>query len=86
MPYISSLRREDLFAFTEALRTLRVDNAGEVNYLISMIFKRYLEQHGYSYRVFNELVGAATCARMELYRRLIGPMEDGKIKEHGDIF
>jgi hypothetical protein len=86
MPYIVSARRESFQDFLEKVKNLRIDSAGELNYLVTMLGQVYLTQHGISYRVFNEIVGAFECAKIETYRRQIANMEDIKKQENGDVF
>ena len=86
MPYITKARRESFLDFETGVKGLRIDTAGELNYLITMLGQTYLMQHGISYRVFNEIVGAFECAKLETYRRQIANMENMKKKENGDVF
>ena len=86
MPYILQARRDDLKAVVASIESIRIDNPGELNYLISILFKIYLKQHGINYRIFNEIIGAGECAKMELYRRLLAKLEDAKIIDNGDIY
>jgi hypothetical protein len=51
-----------------------------------MLGQVYLAQHGISYRVFNEIVGALECAKIETYRRQIANLEEMKKQENGDVF
>lgn len=86
MPYIAKIRREDFQSFLEKVKGLRIDSAGELNYLMTMLCQTYLAQHGISYRVFNEIIGAFECAKIEIYRRQIANLEDMKKEENGDVF
>ncbi|MCJ7828411.1 MAG: hypothetical protein MUP81_01560 [Dehalococcoidia bacterium] len=86
MPYIVSARREDFQDFLEKTKDLRIDTSGELNYLITMLGQVYLVQHGVSYRIFNEIIGAMECAKFETYRRQIANLEDMKKQENGDVF
>ncbi len=79
MPYIVKSRR----------RTLTNDEPrtpGELNYLISCLARDYVRHHGASYSVFNEVIGVLECAKLEFYKRQVGPYEGGKIEENGDIY
>jgi broad-specificity NMP kinase len=62
------------------------ENAGELNYLLTMTVSDYLFAKKHSYQTFNDVIGVLECMKQELYRRLIGPYEDTKIKENGDVF
>jgi len=86
MPYIVSARRESFQDFLEKTKNLRIDTAGELNFLIAMLGQIYLTTHGMNYRVFNEIIGALECAKIETYRRQIAMLEDMKKQENGDVF
>lgn len=79
MPYISPQDRHEL-------ATREPATAGELNYLITRLVARYIERRGERYSVLNEAVGVLECAKLELYRRLAAPYEDGKIRENGDVY
>ena len=38
------------------------------------------------YSTFNDILGALDGAKLEFYRRIIGPYEDRAILKNGDIF
>lgn len=38
------------------------------------------------YVELNEVVGALESAKLELYRRIVGPYEDKKSAENGDVY
>ena len=63
------------------------ESPGELNYLISRLIDSYLVSKGaLRYAHINEVVGVLECAKLELYRRLAAPYEDGKLKERGDVY
>lgn len=86
MPYITQARRESFQAFLKSVQDLRIDTSGELNFLLAMLGQVYLAQHGISYRVFNDIVGALECAKIETYRRQIANLEEMKKQENGDVF
>lgn len=59
---------------------------GELNYLVSSLTKLYVDRHGTSYAVLNDVVGVLGAANMEFYRRVVVPYEDKKIAENGDCY
>jgi len=61
-------------------------NPGELNYLITELCKQYITTNGQSYQTYNDIIGALSCASMEIYRRKIAPYEDVKIEENGDVY
>lgn len=85
MPYVRQEDRDDLKQkIVYAGRS--IDNAGELNYLITLLANQYITQHGKNYSVINEVIGALECAKTELYRRVAAPYEDLKIQENGDVY
>lgn len=82
MPYIPFKRRLEIVE--NGWRT--ADNPGELNFIFSTIARFYIERNGKSYQKFNDILGALEGAKQEIYRRMIQPYEEKKIKENGDIF
>lgn len=64
----------------------RIETEGELNYLFTMVAKKYLEDHGLSYSTLNDINGAFDGASKEFYRRVCAPYEDDKRREHGDVY
>jgi hypothetical protein len=83
MPYIKAEDREALDKYP-----LSVQNAGELNYVITKIALAYWTgvNGKQNYQKINDIVGALEGAKMEFYRRVVAPYEDGKIKENGDVY
>jgi hypothetical protein len=61
------------------------DNSCQLNYLITSHAHRFIEQHGESYQTINAVIWVLKCAKLELYRRVAVPYEDGKAKQNGDM-
>lgn len=80
MPYIKQEDRVSLYP------SRRVNTPGELNYLISVVCREYIEDHDLSYKTINDLIGAIEGAKLELYRRVASPYEDLKIEENGDVY
>jgi len=81
MPYIEEKSRPRLDRLVEQVpEDLKV---GELNYLIT---KTLLATKPHGYTAYNALVGVLECVKLELYRRVIGPYEDGKMVENGDVY
>ena len=68
------------------IRPAMIQKPGELNYAITALVKDYLDDKGHSYTRYNEAIGVLECAKLELYRRLVSPYEDEKIKENGDVY
>ena len=80
MPYIEKNRRKELDGGA------RVENAGELNYMITRLIMHYDSNHGGNYRVKNDVMGALTGALNEYYRRVVAPYEDEKRLANGDVY
>jgi len=87
MPYITVENRDHI---DECLQVEGIQwvpaSAGELNYCISKFVSNYVETNKTKYAILNEMVGALECAKLEIYRMLIAPYEDVKIKENGSVF
>ncbi len=88
MPYILKERRkeidEDLVHLLFNLQEYEF-NEGDMNYVMSVICKHALRQHGCCYANLNMIVGVLESAKAEFIRREMAPYEDGKIELNGDI-
>lgn len=79
MPYIDQIRRiieHQSFA----------KNEGELNFEIMTLVLDYINNNKLSYATLNSVIGTLECVKQELYRRLVGPYENGKIIEKGDLY
>lgn len=86
MPYI---KQEDRERITDNGLGIEIDapnNAGELNYAITMLCDTYFKINGGRYQQINDIVGALEGAKLEFYRRVAAPYEDVKIKENGDVY
>jgi len=86
MPYIEISEREFWHKWLNQMP--RLTTIGEVNYLLTQICQRYLQNGDGipNYRDYNAVIGALECCKQELYRRLVIPYEDQKIIENGDVY
>ena len=90
MPYI---RQEDRAKFhlhadhgAEGIK-LVAENAGELQYCIAVLVKAYLIRKApFRYQELNDVIGALEGAKLELYRRVVGPYEDVKCIQNGDVY
>lgn len=80
MPYIKQERRDELTELPSP------STPGELNYMLTVVCRNYLDSKLLSYQTINDIVGALEGAKLEFYRRVAAPYEDIKIKENGDIF
>ncbi len=94
MPYIKQQDREKLHSNTQLGRQMSQDcgiafnaeNAGELNYCITLLIMDYYERTGGRYQQINDVLGALEGAKLEFYRRIVASYEDKKIKENGDVY
>jgi len=80
MPYIDQKRRRDL------LPAAKVENIGELNFLMTQIAIKFIKDHGLSYDNINAVMGCFACASNEFYDRVARPYEDKAIKKNGDVY
>ena len=80
MPYVAQDVRNLL---NEGLVPL---NPGQLNYTLSQILRRYLEEKEISYATYNEIIGVLECLKLEFYRRLVASYEDTKREVNGDVW
>jgi hypothetical protein len=87
MPYILKENRKKYNALLEELIGIlkkqpldQID--GEINYIVTRILK---EVYPLRYFNLNRAVGVLESCKLEFYRRIVGPYEDKKIEENGDV-
>ena len=86
MPYIKPSQRADVEVKLNVAGLNYVPlNAGELNYVITVFIDNYLRAFGKNYSNCNEMIGALECCKQEYYRTIVGPYEDDKIDENGDV-
>jgi len=84
MPYIKEERRK---SFRTLIKRLAggILNEGEMNYVVFKIMKEWIDIHGKNYKNLSSCISALENSKLEFYRRCVGPYEDEKIIENGDI-
>lgn len=85
MPYIAQDKRKELDEFLNNVVDQQL-SVGELNYVITKLLLSFVNRNGLRYGICNSLLGVLECAKLELYRRLVGPYEDAKISENGDVY
>ena len=80
MPYIRSQEREDL------KRSPAVQTPGQLNFMLTLFIKDYIDRKGLSYQTINDIVGALEGTKLEFYRRIAVPYENTKMAENGDVY
>lgn len=82
MPYIEKIMRKPL---DKHINELKLNSAGQLNYVITKIIHRYLESGKINYTKLNEAIGVLECAKQELYRMVVAPYENEKLEHHGSV-
>jgi hypothetical protein len=85
MPYIKKDDRDRLLTITQAFDDADIRSAVELNYLITMLAHKYLNQKPENYQSYNDAIGALEGAKLELYRRHIALHNNENLKENGDV-
>jgi len=89
MPYLDPETKRKLITQHRGnlvdLNTEFPDQAGELNYVITMIIKNYFDNKP-CYQSINDIIGALEGAKLEFYRRVAAPYEDSKIIQNGDVY
>jgi hypothetical protein len=89
MPYIIQEKRKKLdpaiSQLVEAFKDLNDDRnfAGNLNYVITRLFCTL--HPAPNYQLFNDMIGALECCKLELYRKKTAPYEDLKERENGPV-
>ena len=82
MPYIKPGDRIEL-----DVRAREPQTPGELNYLITTLLIDYVRAQGpVRYFTLNEALGAVESAKLEFYRRMVAPYENGSIERNGDVY
>lgn len=82
MPYIKKAKRD----FVAEPRLTQARTSGELNYHLTVVVIRYLQDHGLSYQTCADIVSALDNCKDEFRRRIQHPYEDEKIKINGDCY
>jgi hypothetical protein len=89
MPYILKEKRKVLDPaireLADSFTKLNDDGnfAGNLNYAITKLL--YTLYPAPNYQMFNDMIGALECCKLELYRKKTAPYEDVKEKENGPV-
>lgn len=81
MPYIHPKLRPNLKLGSAKART-----AGELNFKLTSCLVQYWTTHEQNYQTINDMIGALEGAKLEFYRRVVGPYEDVKRAMNGDVY
>ena len=88
MPYINKKNRKRLdpliYDIVDEINTSGAD-IGALNYVITKMCNDFVIDGKPRYFKVNEVLGVLEAVKLEFYRRLGGPYEDGAIEKNGDI-
>lgn len=89
MPYIKQIERpavdtlvDSLVHYVGSLEDKQQD--GTLNYTITTLVNRVLKPK--RYYDFQRVMGLLECVKQEFYRAMVGPYEDIKKGENGDVY
>jgi len=82
MPYIKNYQRENMDEIVESMHLAGVKANGDLNYILYAFCKRHVNP---SYNNYKNFCGELRQCATEIERRLLGPYEDLKIIENGDV-
>lgn len=87
MPYIKKASRPSVDRMVnpliDHLKSLPMEEQdGALNYAVTRIIKNLYPK---KYFHLNRALGVLTAITKEFYRRVVGPYEDSKISENGDV-
>lgn len=87
MPYIKNEQRPDLDKLLQPLiEYLKAQDEREVDGKLNYCMTRMLKGiYAPKYFNYNRAMGVLECVKQEFYRRQIGPYEDKKVAENGDV-
>ena len=88
MPYLKRKRSEPWLPRNTSMSSMSsgIISAGDLNYSIHQRIAEYIKANGgISYQTMNDVFGVLECVKMELYRRIMVPYEDTKMRENGDV-
>lgn len=82
MPYIKQEDRAVMNMVVKTMADADVRANGDLNYILYAFCKRHISP---SYNEYKNFCGELRQCATEIERRLLGPYEDTKIEENGDV-
>lgn len=82
MPYVTKDKRVYLEDILSAMENTGIRADGDLNYILYAYCKRKIKP---SYNNYKNFCGELRQCATEIERRLLGPYEDQKIVENGDV-
>lgn len=82
MPYVLPGRREHLDKVVDEMSFRNIKADGDLNYVLFAYCVRHIIP---SYNNLKNFCGELRQCATEIERRILGPYEDGKIQQNGDV-
>lgn len=82
MPYVEPFKRKYLNEVVLAMLHAKLMIDGDLNYILFAFCKQFINP---SYNNYKNFCGELRQCATEIERRLLGPLEDKKIEENGDV-
>lgn len=86
MPYIKKDARENFGPLTDIISKTNIETAGNLNYLITSLCRKFMSESKENYDQYNTIIGALESAKLEFYRRRVASYENQKIIQNGDVY
>ncbi len=80
MPYLTAENKDRI------LDHLYPETAGELNFALTTLCRRYFSKSKQNYEAYNAVIGALESCKLEYYRRQVVDYENAKIKTNGDVY
>lgn len=88
MPYIDPHERAMLEDRIDDLQAV-ILSPGTLNYVVTRLVHDWVlnSTSGLpTYSTYNAAIGVLECAKLEMYRRVVSPYEDNKMRTNGDVY
>jgi hypothetical protein len=86
MPYVNQTVRKLHESALEKIEIRKIEDSGELNYLLTEICLIYLKDKELRYKFINDVIGALEGCKQEFYRRMAADYEDKAITKNGDVY
>jgi len=84
VPYITQNERKEMGI--RPLADCTPANPGELQYAVAVLIRNYLALKPIRYQQLNDVLGALEGAKLEAYRCMVAPYENGKMAENGAVY
>jgi hypothetical protein len=85
MPYIDFPSRNKYISLFNLIQTFEIETKGDLEYLIFLLMKRYMQTRESRYATLHDCVYAAQHCADEFRRRYLDKREDQALQSNGDI-